>query len=385
MDANPTTTQTRPVWPQLTETESAAFRELLIHGPQSRVEISRRLHLTRASLTLVTRKLIEVGLVLEGNQELRGRTGRPSGMLFANSDAHRFLGVKLTGDSLFATITNLESTILASSEIPLPTHNFSEVVELIARTAAELETQTGPVTAAGVSVAGDVVNISGRAIVRNSTYLGWDGVPLGPELEALLQVPVAVLNDVRALTLGEHWFGAGAGCSSLVVITVGAGVGLGMVHNDELIEGARGYAGRGDHTIVDGSGPICALGHRGCVSAFMTNDALLRAAGKAGETYEKLVERARSGDAEARRAFTDAAYALGQYASQLADIMDPEVVIITGDGLAIAEIGMSELRRGVAAHRPDMAERINLSVQPFEFSEWARGSAVAAIKLVSTS
>lgn len=82
-----------------------------------------------------------------------------------------------------------------------------------------------------------------------------------------------MLDDVRALTLGEHWFGAGAGCSSLVVITVGASVGLGMVHNDELIEGARGYAGRGDHTIVDGAGPICTLGHRGCVSAFMTNAA----------------------------------------------------------------------------------------------------------------
>lgn len=128
---------------------------------------------------------------------------------------------------------------------------------------------------------------------RDEAYLGWGGVPLGPELAELLGIPVAVLNDVRALTLGEHWFGAG---------------------------------------------PICTLGHRGCVFAFMTNAALLRTAGLAGETYEQLVNRARLGDTSARRAFTDAAYALGQFAAQLADIMDPEVVIITGDGLAIAAI-----------------------------------------------
>ena len=75
-----------------------------------------------------------------------------------------------------------------------------------------------------------------------------------------------MLNEVRALTLGEHWFGAGS---------------------------------------------ICTLGHRGCVSAFMTNAALLRTAGLAGETYEQLVNRARLEDTSARRAFTDAAYALG--------------------------------------------------------------------------
>lgn len=93
-------------------------------------------------------------------------------MLHVDPDAHKFLGVKLTGESLFATITDLESTILASTEVTLPTHDFRAVVELIAHTAVELEGQTGPVTAAGVSVAGDVVNSSGRAIVRNSAYLG---------------------------------------------------------------------------------------------------------------------------------------------------------------------------------------------------------------------
>lgn len=372
----------RPTWPQLTATESAAVRALLIYGPLSRVEIARQLQLTRANLTHVTRKLIELGLIFEGDQELRGRTGRPSGMLHIKQNSHRFLGVKLTGEMLFATVTDLEANMLASLEIPLPSQDFAIVVDLVAKTCRNLEKETGKVTAAGVSLAGDVVHVGGRPIVQHSAFLGWNMVPLGPELESLLKIPVAVQNDVRALTLGEHWFGAGAGHSSVVVVTVGVGVGLGLVHNNQLIEGAHGVAGRGDHMLIDTTGPICNLGHRGCASAFLTSSALLRAAGAPGETFDELVSRARAGDLSALRAFKDAASALGQFIAQISDIFDPEIVIVTGDGIAVAELGEDEIYAKLRLYRPGTESNVSLAIEPFEFSEWARGSAVAAIRSV---
>ena len=88
-------------------------------------------------------------------------------------------------------------------------------------------------------------------------------------------LPAVVENDVRALTAAEHWFGAAAGCSDFVLVTIGVGVACGIVVDDRLIDGANGGSGQVGHLPVTEWGPLCERGHRGCVRSYLSSTAIV--------------------------------------------------------------------------------------------------------------
>lgn len=377
----PTNTKHQPVtWPELGDAERSALREILVHGAKSRAETARLLGLSRTSLTRVTRRLMNAGLVTEGEVELRGLTGRPSEMLHARLDAHLFFGVKLTGDTLFSVVTDMGARILASANEPLLDRSVDSILDQVSAVFSELREQYPRITAAGLCVAGEIGIVEGTQVVLDSPFLGWRDVPVSSMLDARWGIPVTVENDVRALTATQHWFGAGVGCDSLAVITVGAGIGFGFVHSDRVIAGHHGRAGRLDHLVVDSSGPICGLGHRGCASAFLTSGSIVNALGLPGVDYAEAVELARKGNPAAMRAFSDAGHALGVLIGTVANTFDPEKIVLTGDGLAVVELAEDRIGPAIAAVRVPTTAATPLDVQPFEFTEWARAGAVAGIR-----
>lgn len=369
-------------WPDLNEAERGAVRDVLIRGPRSRAEIARKLGLSKTSLTRVTRRLVEAGLLTEGHVELRGWTGRPSELMRVELDSRHFFGVKLTGDALFWVVTDLGARVLESGDQPLEDRAVESVIEQIAGVYRGLEARHPTLTAAGLCIAGDISLVSGRQIVLNSPFLGWRDAPVADLLSDRLGIPVTVENDVRALTAAELWFGAGAGCESLALITVGTGVGFGFVSSGRLIEGHRGGAGRLDHFPIDPSGPICKLGHRGCASGFLPNQAIVDSLRMQGLDYAGAVELAREGYPAAVRAFGDAGHALGILIGTIANMLDPEKIVLTGDGLVVAELARSRLDAAIASVRVPQTSPTPLVVVPFEFEEWARAGAVAGIRSV---
>jgi DNA-binding Lrp family transcriptional regulator len=162
-----------PPGPPLSGLERGTLRELLVHGPKSRAEIARELGMSRASLTRVTRTLMEQGLVTDGAVELRGATGRPSGVLHIRSEGRRFLGVKLTGDRLFAVVTDLTAQALAEHDEPLASRSVEDAVAQIGGAFERLAGQHPGIAAVGIGLAGDVAFAGGRQIVRKSPFLGW--------------------------------------------------------------------------------------------------------------------------------------------------------------------------------------------------------------------
>jgi predicted NBD/HSP70 family sugar kinase len=234
--------------------------------------------------------------------------------------------------------------------------------------------------AVGIGLAGDVVSKGDRQIVLESPFLGWSEVPLADLVGARLGLRAAAENDVRALTAAEHWFGVGAGFESMVLITVGTGIGVGIVEDGKVVTGANGRAGNLEHLPVDATGPRCERGHRGCLASYLANASIVAALRTPGLDYAAVVEMARSGDPAARQAFRDAGHALGVLTATLANTMDPEKIVITGDGIAVTELARDELDAAIAAGRhPDEAP-IAFDIQPFEFAEWARAGAVLAIR-----
>jgi glucokinase len=203
--------------------------------------------------------------------------------------------------------------------------------------------------AVGVSFGGPVDFASGR--VRLSHHVpGWENTPLRQILEAEFGVAVGVDNDANVAALGEHRFGAGQGCDSMMYITVSTGVGGGWILNRRPWRGAEGMAGEIGHTVVDPDGPVCLCGKRGCVERlasgpYIAQGARERLAEKPdrGGTLRALVggrleaitgkfvaEAAARGDELAWEALRVSAWGLGVGIGNAANLLNPERFVLGG-------------------------------------------------------
>jgi predicted NBD/HSP70 family sugar kinase len=330
--------------------------------------------------------LVDDGFLVEQGIAPQSALGRPSELLEVVPSARHFVGIKLTGDHMYSVVTNLAATIVDSMDEPLVSRQASDVVNQVAAAVAGFKVKFADLTAVGVTLAGVIHRIDGEQVVVDSHFLGWTNVPLARMVSEETGLSTATENDVQALTAAEHWFGAGAGLDTMALFTVGVGIGCGLIVNGNLVEGAHGLPGRASHLIVDQNGPLCDMGHRGCATAFLTNDAIVAAAA-AGRShprdYESALEHARSGDSATLDAFRHAGFALGSIIGTVSNIVDPEKVILTGDGLALYGLAQDEVWRGISATFQENISLIDLDVQGFDFSEWARSGAVLGIRTVA--
>lgn len=368
-------------WPGLPETERRVLLELLVHGAQPRVRIAERVGLSRASLTRVARELLDGGFVTDGELEVSGQRGRPAESLRLRPEAAHFAGVKLTGDTCYVAVVDLSARVVAAQERPLASRDVDAVVELIGTTLRESTPAGIEPVGLGVAVAGDVIERGGESWLELSPFLGWHDVPLARLLGDRTGLPVTVANDVQALTGAHHWFGGLAQHRSLVVYGLGAGIGSGIVIQDELHTGAHGRAGRIGHTRIGGSGAPCANGHRDCVHSFVTMPAIEANAGVGPGGYARAVEAARAGGRRELQAFRDAARAMGAIIAETVNTLDPEIVSVLGEGRDLFELAPDELRTALADNLElgDPAA-VRIEVPPFDFGQYARGAAVAAMR-----
>ena len=366
--------------PEMSAPMRAALLEVLIHGELPRAEIARRLLLSRASLTRITRQLVDGGYLTEGEMRLTGHTGRPSEMLSVRTDALHFLGIKLTGDRIYAVVTDLSARIVAGAERAIDSREPLDVVAQVAEIARELTDAGHELSAVGIALAGRARRQRGGAIVEHSAFLDWTEVPLGAMVVEATGLACSVENDVQALTATEHWFGAGAGIQDMALITIGVGIGCGLVVNGRIVEGAHARAGQISHAIVDEAGPYCGLGHRGCISSMLVNAAISRAVRRGEDEYGEAVAAARDGDVIALAAFADAGRALGVLIATVVNLVDPQKVVLTGDGIAVHELGGDAMRSALAERLDKDAAEVDLDVRTWDFSEWARAGAGVAIR-----
>jgi predicted NBD/HSP70 family sugar kinase len=371
-------------WTVLDGSQQRVAVEVLRFGPLPRAQLARRLGLSPGSLTRLTRPLVDAGLLVEGgpesDPEQPGRTGRPSLPLDVQASSRRFLGVKVTDDTLFSVATDLRAQVLAEHAVPLPGRDPAAVVDAITDVARLLRVDHADVVGLGVGIGGFVID---RRDVARAHFLGWhEPVPLAGLLREATGLPTVVDNDVRALTAAEHWFGAGRGVASLLVITIGAGVGCGIVVHDLVVEGAHGGGGSIGHRPVVSS-VVCEDGHRGCAQGLVSSGAITGAVAQAlgrPVSHAEALRLAAEGHPAARRVADDAAGALGVLVADLANLIDPELVILTGDGIGLVDVARPALDDALEANRKAPLAPLRVDVHPFPFTEWARGAAAVAVQ-----
>jgi predicted NBD/HSP70 family sugar kinase len=372
-------------WLPLSPGERSVAIEVLVHGPLSRAELARRLNLSAGSLTRLTKPLIESGLLIEvadGAGPAEARQGRPSQPLDVVAESRAFLGFKITEEMVYGVVTTLRSDIVARLDRPLTSHDPDHVATLLAGMTAELAAAFPTLAGIGIGVGGLVED---RAVVGESPFLLWRDVPLARLVEERTGLPVVVENDVAALVEAETWFGAGRGLERFVVLTIGAGIGYGLVLGGKRVPCAEEDRGFGRHWIVNPNGPLTPYGDRGSAVSLLTIPSIryqIRAATGRDSTYEEILALAAAGEPMCSRVVDEAARALGTLVAQIANFAMPQKILLAGEGVGLMDVAGAAVEETIRAHRHPLAEPVGLETKVSDFHDWARGAAVLAIQVL---
>jgi N-acetylglucosamine repressor len=356
-------------------------------GPVARAEIARLTGLSPATVTAITADLINEELIFE-KQTGDSRGGRRPILLALNPGGRYVAGIKLMEEAAVGALTDLEATIIARQTVTLPPeHSVEGVLAALAGMVEALLAQANvarrKLLGVGLGLAGIVD--SERGLLRQSPYLGWRDLPLRDLLKAQVRVPVYIDNDVNTLTLAERWFGMGQGVNDFLTLTVGRGVGMGIVANGQFYRGVQGGAGELGHTVVDPQGVPCSCGKVGCLETVVGDPGLLRAANAALErpvaSVDELLGLAEAGDERAQAVFARAGAVLGRAVANLVNIFDPQRVIISGEGARYGKWLFEPLCAAVDEHAmPALRPDVNISIEPWGDDAWARGAASLVLR-----
>lgn len=357
--------------------EIAVVGEIRSNPTTSRAEIAERIGLSQAAVSRIVGRLIAAALVEEVHVA-ESTLGRPRVQLTLRGDAGYVIGAKVTETACLGVLVDLNAVIVARAATPLRGHTPGEVTQAVAHLVANLAAAAKgqPVFGVGVGMPGAVNATQG--IVRRSPYFGWRDVDLRSLLADAVEVPVIVDNDVNALTARERLDGPGAGVDDFAVVTVGRGVGLGLVLGGRQYRGSWGGAGEFGHVKIAAEGQ-CECGGVGCLEALTSDPAIAAAVSAAtGRSVDiaAAVALARSGNEAARGVFLERGRLLGVALGSLVNLLNPTKVLLVGEAMAAADLFVSPLQSALrSAAIDEMTASLSVTVQPWQDEAWALGAA----------
>ncbi len=364
--------------------QSAIINAIHRSGRISRTDIAAMLHLSPAAVTTITAPFIEEGLVVEAEVGESSSVGRKPILLGINYDHSYVFGVKVMPDAIVASLTNLNSDAKGVVRLPLASTEVLAVVAAIKQAQVLLSEETGisgsRLAGLGVSLPGVVDNSTG--FVRHSELLEWHQVQLADLLREEVGLATLVENDVNALAAAHGWFGLGRQHDSFLTVTLGRGVGLGIVIGGGLYRGPRGGAGELGHTrcismslrVMDDG--VVTLEDRLGDAALLCQARRLAPELGEGATPAELTALAANGHAGVLDLFADAGELLGAALSDLVNLFAPTLVILGGEGIRNAPYFLPYVRPTLERHAfGGLADDLELQVDTWGDDAWARGAA----------
>ncbi|MGQ9851066.1 MAG: ROK family transcriptional regulator [Aggregatilineaceae bacterium] len=350
------------------------------YGPIARADIAQRAGLSPATVTSLTAELIQDGLIYE-KQEGSSRGGRPPVLLALDSTAIYVVGIKLAEEHATLALTNINADIVAKDTIRLaerdPEHASDQLAKGVRSLLHSAQVSPGRLLGIGVGLAGIIDSAHGMC--RVSPHNGWREVPFASLLEQRLDCLVYLDNNVNSLTLMEQLYGQGQHIRDFLVITIGRGVGMGIVANGRVYRGAHGGGGELGHIVIDPEGFLCNCGNRGCLETFVAEPWLLRRARLNGldvASPDDLLAAAHSGHPVALEVLEKAGRLLGQTIANLVNLFNPELILISGEGVRMGDFLFVPMHETMQAHVfKQLAEDLQMKIEPVSDDAWARGAA----------
>lgn len=338
---------------------SAVLDVVRAAGTISRVGLIAATDLTGATISTVVRRLIDDGLVVEtGRAESTG--GKPRVLLALNQSSRFAIGVHLDHSGISYVLTNLGGSVIA--RMSRAGAGLDDPPVVVARMAREINAlvegvgiDRSRVLGIGLVSPGPLTLTGGMRLTPPSMQ-HWADFPLNTKLEQAVGLPVTLENDATASAIGEYWSGGVGAATTFAAVFMGTGIGAGLLVNGSAYRGASGNAGEIGHICLDVDGPECWCGARGCteavagpaavVAAARANPAIAHEAGldtaasrarsSVAADFAAVVRAARRGDVGARELLESSARYLAFATRTLANIMDLDLVVLTGPSLALA-------------------------------------------------
>ena len=355
-------------------------------GTVSRADLARQSRLSAPTVSNIVDKLIKRGIFNEVSLA-PSSGGRPPVLLSIDPKAGYVIGIKLRADGLTTVVCDLDAQVVASREteasfVGNPAAAILAIEQAVLRVLRDAVVPQSKVLGVGIGLPGIID--TDRGICNFSHLLWWRDVDLAGPLRKRLGLPIWVDNDVNTLAVAEKWAGDALDARDFVTLSVGRGVGLGIVIDRSLYRGANGAAGEFGHIIVEPGGAKCECGRFGCLEAIVGEGALRRNVGEQlgrDLTRSELISLIRNGDSVAMAVVENAGRRLGQAVANMMTLLNPELLIICGEG---TELWATFLDPIVAAVREqtfgDLGRTVDVKVQLWGNEAWAVGAATQVLR-----
>lgn len=311
--------------------------DIMFNGPIARSEIAKRVNLTQASVSRITRELIESGLIVEkSNEQNNSRPGRPLVQLEVNPKGGYVIGVAINLFVQVVTIANFANKTLARRKLNLENLNDPRVVLDAVATATqelleEVKVSNEQILSCGVAITGAINPSTG--LLRSAPSLKWESVPVGRYLSEKLELPVFVETVPNAKNLAEYGYGSTKNHNHVILLNAYHIIGASFLLNGELYRGFNFHAG-----VIENA-PLKTEFAQGAARDLVSGLAILKAyygdapipdQSSASDTVLELIKKANAGEAKAISAFEQAATAMAELIKLIKEILQPEMILLTG-------------------------------------------------------
>jgi len=322
-------------------------RQLCSRPGLSRADLANAVGLTKSTVSLLVRDLIDEGWLVEREVVATGELGRRPTPLFIEPRRLLLLGIEVGIESVRVVVTSLTGDVLARTESGFglaKRMSAKACIGMLASTLFKVSKQLSKsehrVIGIGMGLPGGVDEA--RGFLHSGPHLGWGDVPMGTLLaeslagSALANVPLYMQNEADVAALGEMEFSTLQHTDSLLYLSINQGVGAGVIVGDRLLTGRCGFAGEVGHMVLQLNGPLCSCGRHGCAEALIGPRALLRTEGEHAHSMAEAKRLVAEQDAESLRAAKKAGSYLGVLLNNLASAYDPGCIVVGG---AMVELG----------------------------------------------
>ncbi len=267
--------------------------------------------------------------------------------------------VDIGGTKIAAGIVDANGRVLTRSQVPTNAEaGYHSAIEAVTQMLRAAEKETGEkITGIGIGSTGPVYPLTG-VIGDVNFFPNWNGENPVKDLARTFQVGVAIENDADAAALGEAGWGAGRNKSRLIYVTVGTGIGVGLIFDGKIYRGVDYSHPEIGHHLIDPSGPACYCGFSGCwesvatgpaMEAWMKGNILANYAHRENLTAKKICELAREGDKQAIRTVEREARYLGQGLANLVTLYVPDAIVLGGSVMKSSDLFLDTIHKIIAA------------------------------------
>jgi len=331
------------------QNKSLILKLIYERGSISRQEISQITRLTPATVTNITGELLEEGFIRElPVREEKTGVGRKAIPLVINSSSAYVIAIdvgpkiiRIALSDLLGHLSNIESFSYNPQEIQKALEEACERVSLM---------KNGKrILGVGIGIPGLIDAVHGK--VKFSPNLGWKDLDIASPLSERLNLPVTLENNVKVMALGEKWFGKGKSVDNFALVYVSTGIGSGIIIDGRIYKGAHNGAGEIGHTVVSEDGEICNCGKRGCLETFASARAIVKSFKGIPSDEDSYINEIRTAierkDSKALEIVERAGYYLGIGISNLVNMFDPEMLILSGRVIRLGDALLEPMKKSI--------------------------------------